>query len=375
MISGEDPEERINRSRNRNFRNLKSVSEVAEEVVASQPGKKKRIASERLLPLVILKSSPIVILAISCVIAVFVDPLFFYLPIIDEKNKCIGMDTKLRNVVLILRSLTDIGFIGHSIHKIYEGVRKTRKDLDNDLPKTKGKPNRDERSKFAKALARKLSWHSIVIDFFAVLPIPQVVILAFRRIRHSSKKLKHKTGMWIKGLFYFFLYLLASHVLGAFWYYFSIQQETTCWYRACKKHSTRGCMFYCNENMTSRNTTFINSIDEFCLVDVPTNETTSFDFGIFLDSLKNGNTGSIHFAKKFFYSFWWGLRNLSNFGTNLQTSTYVWENCFAILISVIGLVLFLVLIGKVQTFISMKTEKSEERMKTLSLKEIEAQLC
>ncbi|KAK9949322.1 hypothetical protein M0R45_004851 [Rubus argutus] len=138
--------------------------------------------------------------------------------------------------------------------------------------------------------------------------------------------------MWAKGLFYFFLYLLASHVLGAFWYYFSIQQETTY---------------------------------------VPTNETTPFDFGIFLDSLKNGNTGSIHFAKKFFYSFWWGLRNLSNFGTNMETSTYVWENCFAILISVIGLVLFLYLIGKVQTFISMKTEKSEERMKKLSLKEIE----
>jgi hypothetical protein len=164
--------------RNSNFRNPKSVSEVVEEVLASQPGKKKKIASERLLLLVILKSSPIVMLAISCVIAVFVDPLFFYLPIIDEKNKCIGMDTNLRNVVLILRVLTDIGFIGHSMHKIHEGVRETRKFLVNlpeiEKEKTGGKPNRDERSKFAKTLARKLSWHSIVIDFFAVLPIPQV---------------------------------------------------------------------------------------------------------------------------------------------------------------------------------------------------------
>ncbi|KAK9904373.1 hypothetical protein M0R45_000807 [Rubus argutus] len=76
--------------------------------------------------------------------------------------------------------------------------------------------------------------------------------------------------MWIEGSFLFFLYLLAGHALGAFWYYFSIQQELSCWYGACKK---------------------------------------------------------------FFYSFWWGLRNLSNYGTNLETSTYVWENCFAILIS------------------------------------------
>ena len=62
--------------------------------------------------------------------------------------------------------------------------------------------------------------------------------------------------------------------------------------------------------MTLRNMTFIDSLDEFCIVDVPTNETAPFDFGIFLDSLKNGNTGSIYFPKKFFYSFWWGLRNL-----------------------------------------------------------------
>lgn len=38
----------------------------------------------------------------------------------------------------------------------------------------------------------------------------------------------------------------------------------------------------------------------------------------------------------------------SNFGTNLETSSYLWENCFAILISVVGLLLFLYLIGIMQ---------------------------
>lgn len=43
------------------------------------------------------------------------------------------------------------------------------------------------------------------------------------------------------------------------------------------------------------------------------------------------------------------VRLCSNFGTNLTvTSSYVWENLFAILISVIGLLLFLYLIGNVQ---------------------------
>ncbi|KAK9949325.1 hypothetical protein M0R45_004854 [Rubus argutus] len=377
-----------------------SVFEVVRELSASQREKKKKTVTQRLPA--ILFSSRTVILTILCVIAVTVDPLFFYLPIIDENKKCIGMDTKLRNVALIFRSVTDIGFIMHSIHKIHEAVRKTRKDLLN-LPKIqKKKPdgilNRDERSKFAKALARKLSWHSIVIDFFAVLPIPQVLIVAVKssryldqrtisnffllaqylpriyRMRRSYIKLRPSVGMWIEGSFLFFLYLLAGHALGAFWYYFSIQQELSCWYGACKVHGTGGCHFYCDEQMTSRNTTFINSLDKFCPVDVPTNETAAFNFGIFIDSLKNGNTGSIHFAKKFFYSFWWGLRNLSNYGTNLETSTYVWENCFAILISSIGMLLFLYLIGKVQTFISMKTAKLEETKKWAKLKNYDVQM-
>ncbi|KAL6206311.1 hypothetical protein ACLB2K_023559 [Fragaria x ananassa] len=78
---------------------------------------------------------------------------------------------------------------------------------------------------------------------------------------------------------------------------------------------------------------------------------------MFLDILQSGNTGSTIFSTKFFYSFWWGLRNLSNFGTNLETSSYIWENCFAILICVIGLLLFLFLIGNVQTYIQSESEK------------------
>ena len=99
-------------------------------------------------------------------------------------------------------------------------------------------------------------------------------------------------------------------MLGSFWYFFSISRETSCWHNVCVKHSTKVCNLYCDEDAASRNMTFVNSLDEYCLVDVPGNATAPFDFGIFLDSLKNGNAGSIKFRKKFLYSFWWGLRNL-----------------------------------------------------------------
>ncbi|KAM1126962.1 hypothetical protein ACFX13_042885 [Malus domestica] len=117
--------------------------------------------------------------------------------------------------------------------------------------------------------------------------------------------------------------------------------------------------FYCGrQTTTSRNITLLN---EHCPLDTPDGVLPPFNFGIFLDSLKNRNLDHIKFEKKFFYSFWWGLRNLSNFGTNLITSTYVWENLFAILISVVGLLLFLYLIGNVQTFMQMEATKTEER--------------
>ncbi|XP_016647313.1 PREDICTED: cyclic nucleotide-gated ion channel 1-like [Prunus mume] len=330
------------------------------------------------------------IFLISCVCAVSLDPLLFYIPIIHQQNKCLRMDTTLRTVALLSRSVTDFIFMVHFVYKTTNGPSNSK------APQT-GEGHSDPKSKISELirLAREivhnnLPWLSVsvIIDFFALLPIPQLVIVIpfyntkvslyflehkkilnifllsqylprIYRLHLFSNELKTTTKVWIKGLFNFFLYILASHILGAFWYFFSIQRETSCWYQACDHSANRReCRnsFYC-DSTTSRNITLLN---EHCPLDTPDNASPPFNFGIFLDSLKNHNTEHIKFGKKFFYSFWWGLRNLSNFGTNLTTSTHVWENLFAILISVIGLLLFLYLIGNVQTFMQMEATKSEE---------------
>ncbi|XP_048437645.1 cyclic nucleotide-gated ion channel 1 isoform X2 [Pyrus x bretschneideri] len=264
---------------------------------------------------------------ISCAIAVSLDPFFFYIPVVVEEQKCIRKDTSLRTVALLLRSLTDMTFIIHILHE----VRVTSTNTT------------------AVAI-------SILVDFLAILPIPQVY-----RIHLTSKKLKPKAGKWAKGAFNFFLYILASHITGAFWYFYSIQREISCWHRACMHHpTTPACMstYLCDGTTptTSRNISFLG---EKC----PTNPTnaTLFDFGMFSSALESGTTQSMNIPPRIFYSFWWALRNLSSFGQNLQTSTYVWENGLAILICVMGLLLFLYLIGNVQTFIQLATMKSEEK--------------
>ncbi|PQQ00034.1 uncharacterized protein Pyn_03963 [Prunus yedoensis var. nudiflora] len=105
------------------------------------------------------------IFVILCVFSVLVDPLFLYIPVTSEKNKCLGMDKGLRTVVLVLRSFLDIIFIMHIIHKI-----RTHDELilvSDEAP---------EEQRSAGWTRRSLL--TILVDFLALLPIPQVCMYA-----------------------------------------------------------------------------------------------------------------------------------------------------------------------------------------------------
>lgn len=338
------------------------------------------------------------ILVTSCVIAVFFDPLFFYIPFINEEEKCMGIDKKVQTAALVSRSVTDVTFLVHIIYQLHEAIKyaasKARRDTKLDWEWQS--VSRERMRQFSKAFSSKLSWRSFLTDVFAIFPMPQPLIVGLffemkgnnylerrkilsgfilvqyvpriYRIYLSSAAVTH-TALWVKGAFNFFLYILASHALGAFWYFFSIQRVTSCWYRKCIDQNQTPCTFYCHDTAIT-NQTFIKSLGELCLVNVPYDKKDDppFDFGIFFDSLKNNITGPINFPTKISYSFWWGLRNLSNFGTSFETSTYIWENSFAILVSLIGLLLFLYLIGNVQVYMQMATTRSEEVREKIQIK-------
>jgi hypothetical protein len=67
-----------------------------------------------------------IILGVSCVIAVSLDPSFFYIPVIDEDKKCIGSDKKLRSISLILRAVSDIIGVINIILQFHEKILKRR---------------------------------------------------------------------------------------------------------------------------------------------------------------------------------------------------------------------------------------------------------
>ncbi|CAN6569586.1 unnamed protein product [Malus baccata var. baccata] len=323
------------------------------------------------------------IFVLACIIAVSLDPLFFYIPVIDDKRKCLGLDKKMEITASVLRSFTDIFYIVHIIFQFRTGF----------IAPSSRVFGRGVLVEDAWAIARRYLSSYFLIDILAVLPLPQVVILIFIPKLGGSKMLNTKNLLkfvvlfqyfprfiriyplyrevtrasgiltetaWAGAAFNLFLYMLASHVLGAFWYLFSIERETKCWKAACGNNTT-----ICSRNDLYCDTVSSNAFSKITFLNsscpIQDEDKTQFDFGIFLDALQSGIVeSSTDFPQKFFYCFWWGLRNLSSLGQNLATSTYVWEICFAVFISIAGLVLFSFLIGNMQTYLQSTTTRLEE---------------
>ncbi|XP_031262125.1 cyclic nucleotide-gated ion channel 1-like [Pistacia vera] len=129
---------------------------------------------------------------------------------------------------------------------------------------------------------------------------------------------------------------------------------TVRWKNACINHT--GCSqgsFNCNQS--SGDYKFLNDF-----FSTKTQNTVAFDFEMFDDALQSGIVEVTDFPQKFLHCFQWGLQNLSCFDQNLQKSTFIWENFFAVWITISGLVLFLFLIGNMQTYLQSKTIRSEE---------------
>lgn len=107
---------------------------------------------------------------IACIIAIFMDPLFFYIPFINRRKMCLGTDKTLRTAVLISRSLADFTFVVNIIYQI----RQAMKDASKANVQKRRKSKVFNWFEHVKAIASKLSWRSFITDILAVLPIPQV---------------------------------------------------------------------------------------------------------------------------------------------------------------------------------------------------------
>jgi cyclic nucleotide gated channel len=101
---------------------------------------------------------------LSCVIAVSLDPLFFYLPVIIEEKKCIGLDKKLWTTAIVLRSINDFIYLMHIILQFRTGF------MDEHLLKSGIVP---ELNTDARKIAQRYWWPYFLFDILVILPIPK----------------------------------------------------------------------------------------------------------------------------------------------------------------------------------------------------------
>ncbi|XP_015891945.2 protein CNGC15b [Ziziphus jujuba] len=320
------------------------------------------------------------IFLVACLISLYVDPLFFYLPV-AKGTMCMDVCVTLEVVLTVIRSLVDAFYIIQILVRF-----KTAYVAPSSRVFGRGELVIDP-SKVASRYIHKDFW----LDLVAAQPLPQVLIwIAIPHLRGSrvrstrhvlrliilfqyllrlylifplSSKIIKATGVvtetaWAGAAYNLILYMLASHVLGSCWYLLAIERQEECWNKVCSLQHPECQYWYidCHKvNDPGRDAWFKSSnISGLCGA-----SSEFFDFGIYSDALKF-TVIEPRFLNKYFYCLWWGLRNLSSLGQNLLTSTYVGEINFAIIIAVLGLVLFGLLIGNMQTYLQSTTMRLEE---------------
>ncbi|EXC30153.1 hypothetical protein L484_008483 [Morus notabilis] len=108
------------------------------------------------------------IIVLACVIAVSLDPLFLYIPTIDQEHKCFELDKKLRVLALVWRFIFDLIYVMDIVYNIAKAYK---------VEKRREPPN-SEIKKIGIHLVKsgRISWNLIVVDLLSILPIPQSLL-------------------------------------------------------------------------------------------------------------------------------------------------------------------------------------------------------
>ncbi|KAJ8758729.1 hypothetical protein K2173_000450 [Erythroxylum novogranatense] len=321
----------------------------------------------------------------SCLLALFIDPLFFFIPSVksNDSSSCSTTDFSLGITLACFRTLTDLLYIMNIAVKFQTAyIAPSSRFL-----------GRGELVTDPKLIAKRYLKSTFSLDLIASLPLPQILIWYFSPVISPnsdqnnnvlvlivlfqffprlymifplSSKISKATGVlantaWAGAAYNLLLFLLAGHILGAAWYLFSFERNATCWKRACMEEpGPVRCdvrYFDCKNIDQVDRQIWINSTLVFTLCD-PDNGTV-LNYGIFASAVTK-NVMSAPFLEKYFYVLWWGLQNLSTYGNNLSTSIFVGETTLSNLISILGLVLFAQLIGNMETYLKSITQRPEE---------------
>jgi cyclic nucleotide gated channel len=104
------------------------------------------------------------IFVITCVMAISVDPLFFYIPVIVGKNKCLDLDETLQTTASVLRTFFDLFYILRIIFQFRTGF----------IAPSSRVFGRGELVDDPVAIMKRYLSSHFIIDILSIIPLPQV---------------------------------------------------------------------------------------------------------------------------------------------------------------------------------------------------------
>ncbi|KAL9680019.1 hypothetical protein QQ045_017891 [Rhodiola kirilowii] len=283
------------------------------------------------------------IFIISCLLATFVDPLFFFAQSVNLGQKCIVFDKLLTLVVMGLRSITDLVYLLHIVLQfrvayISSGSRAVGPGVLVSDP---------------KKIALKYFRGWFFMDLLVALPLPQMVMVTLifssviptliyisdfknvllsvvlfqcvPRICRFLPMLSTQSAIgfifetaWANIIINLFSFVLAGHIVGSCWYLFGVQRVGNCLRDACyNSHMSFSCLGVIDCAPSKYDDVNMPGV----VLDHWRNNTEAiacfsgegFRYGIFLQAV-NLTTEHNSVVTRYFYSLFWGfqVRNLSN---------------------------------------------------------------
>ncbi|XP_045817192.1 probable cyclic nucleotide-gated ion channel 20, chloroplastic [Trifolium pratense] len=308
-------------------------------------------------------------LAISCILSIFVDPLFFFLIYVNKRDKCILINWDMAKILVVLRSITDFVYFLNILlqFRLAYISPESRVVGAGDLV--------DHPMKIALNYFRSY----LCVDLFVVLPLPQIMILVilpsslgYSGANYAKNLLRlailiqyiprlfrylplligqSPTGFifesaWANFIINLLIFMLSGHVVGSCWYLFGLQRVNQCLRDACKHSLLPECMKLIDCKAESISTKWINDEGAIACLDSSSN---AFSYGIYEKAVQL--TIETNLINKYVYALFWGFQQISTLAGNQIPSYFVWEVLFTMSIIGLGLLLFALLIGNIQNFL------------------------
>ncbi|XP_012488363.1 probable cyclic nucleotide-gated ion channel 20, chloroplastic isoform X1 [Gossypium raimondii] len=309
---------------------------------------------------------------ISCLMAVFIDPLFFFLLSVQKENKCIVIDWPATKLFVGLRSVTDFIYMLNMLLQFRLAYVAPESTV----------VGAGELVDHPKEIAFNYLGGYFSLDLFVVLPLPQIMIslvlpkhlgssganfaknllrtaILIQYLPRLYRFLPFLAGQsplgfifesaWANFVINLLTFMLSGHVVGSSWYLLGLQRVNQCLRNACGNSNIRNCKEFidCGSGHSpNRNVLPIwtnNSNVSACFTE------DGFSYGIYVPTVNLTTEPSI--VTRYVYSLFWGFQQISTLAGNQTPSYFVWEVLFTMAIVGLGLLLFALLIGNMQNFL------------------------